>query len=489
MHLEIQLAAYYNALDYLLNHQSQYVKELNVEFQKDYEVRCRSQRTIYHQYKIGLDKFVKVGQQNLEQFDRTGDFSKIRVCMLLNQYVLGDQRVKDAVRLTCQQTNMGSLATIEVIYKLVMDSFKQLKCDLLEVKSVLPNGAKDGGTIDEFEHFATNMAVIKVNHLMNNEVRDGHVMHRNGEFEHLIDSPNDTRLVDIRLRQSIQRQNIQVHNNQMQNETGHDSQQQSDAGRNFRRKFIGRQFPKGKKEIETNDKPQIVLDSFHRKQLKYLRGQVRKLVCALEALESATQTILHLSEQTSKYWWKMLGNNDYDYGVRYYLEKSHGHQIYIVQLLEYVRSAIIRWNRVDSAMSHLNRKVERSIRSHRQSQHQTPHETQSATELTCQSQCQPDPQCQCDSQSQSQCQSHRCLVEFFSLSNCGSECMPFRDLLLSSMQIEAVACVNYNADLWHHMCNKLSEHQWSKYDQIVYDYNSSVTFTEFTIGPPPSRSG
>jgi len=49
--------------------------------------------------------------------------------------------------------------------------------------------------------------------------------------------------------------------------------------------------------------------------------------------------------------------------------------------------------------------------------------------------------------------------------------MPFRDLLLSSMQIEAVACVNYNADLWHHMCNKLSEHQWSKYDQIVYDYN------------------
>lgn len=521
MHSE-PLSHYVDTLGALLDHQSHSVAELNNELLQDYHVKYRSEWSMFRRFTVEFQKFVKFARYRMEQFTKTGDLANLRVCMLLNQYVLGDDRMKDAVGLARERAKTGTT----ILSKLVVGTIHQLKSDLVIVKSFMgttkgnANGAKRLD-VDELEHFAVNMALIKVNYMLTNEMESAKPIGRFHDFENVVDSPNDNKLTNMRLAYGEG------------DKTKVDKTKEINVNVNSSINSIG-----AKLERWTNE---------DWKQFGQLRSQVKMLACALQDLERATVEFMEHGQQCGKYWRKMLGNNEFDYGVRCYLEKWESHQEILESMVGYLHSAMQRWSVVESAMRRAgkirkendwrfdwrfdwrarDRRNQMGVEgvgnetgiqegsSENRSSENCGNEGFQISVENCEqcANCVSEHLCQkCESQLCRKCKSEhsrlkqKCLdsqiqncLNQDSLTCLNSHCrnlclntnsltfVHFRTLFLDTLRSEIVACVDNHAKVAGHLClrtnSPLFPPEWPDYPHIVADYRESITFTLSNIDP------
>lgn len=474
---------YVSALDGLLDHQSQYVAKLNNGLLQDYHIRYRSERAMFRQFTVELQKFGKLARQRMEQFAKTGDPANLRVCMLLNQYVFGDDRVRDAVGLARE----GAKTDGRELPMLVVGSIQQLKTDLVKVKGFLEakgeaNEAKSGYGVEELEHFAANMALIKVNYMLTNEVESVQPIGRVYDFENTVESPNDTKLTNTKLW--VRGSGVKDGGDKGDKGGG----DKGDKGDNGERAKDDKSDKDGKsgsasksdKYDNTDSSSKISsLDRTHEywRQFDCLRSQVKRLVCAFAELETALVQFMDTGHQCRNYWWKMLGNNHYDYGLRCYLEKWESHTESVENVLEYVRSAKLRWTAVESAMAP---GVRRSVT--KLSRHFLNYKSGIFQDSTTITQNHTDEKNHTSHSNPTNhtnhTTSHTARSTFLPPSQI-TDISNFRTVLLAAVHLEIAACVDNHASLANQLSlrTKSGEPEWPAYTQIVREYQASMAFT------------
>lgn len=288
--------AYLVAINVLLEDQGRLRDELATKLDDQTNSISKGEHVSYRPLMTALANFYKFASQNRKLVIRTGHLSKMRICMLLNQYVLSDAKVKDAIVLARRQ--MKDLTGID-LPKLILAGLQQLKTDLIALKETVLD-------VDEFEHFATNMAIIKVNHILSTDLR---TLRRNEApfqyFDMIFDSPNETKITSTKLNKS------------------------SNTNPNRRK--------------SSTSQADIVI-------IEQLRVHVGKLKFALQALETSVKQFALQNTQCSILWWHLLGNNQYDYGVECYMNKCHRQQQQLIFLSEKLHKSTRRWQQLECEM-------------------------------------------------------------------------------------------------------------------------------------------
>lgn len=291
------VGSYLETLRNLLDHQGEFLAELALNLEFEIDPKLHSEHEYYRHLWTAVGNFHKFASQNLTLANLAPALAKVRVCMMLNQYVLSNEKVRDAIGLARQRCLISSNQTLSsaVIHRMV-----QLKCDLVAVKAVLANA-------DDFEHFATGMALIKVNHLLTTDIES---LQPHDDLFHYSDmalaSPNETRITATKLR-----------------------------------------------------KPTDLLVNIQ--LFSWWQSQIARYLCALELLHSAVSTLDHHQQEIALLWWQVLGNNDYDYGVRCYLHKcEEWHKRFGIMRHKLERS-IHRWQQMERAVGKLDRQLRRRL--------------------------------------------------------------------------------------------------------------------------------
>lgn len=280
--------SYIHSLSVLVENQSVFLEELSQLLDTRTDANNSEDSECYRQLWASVDRFLKFSSQNLCLAEKSE--AKVRICMNLNQYVLSNEKVKDAIGLAREKTENGESEIAESI----MAGFLQLKQDLVAVK-----GSADDA--DEFEQFAIGMALIKVNHLLTTDLASLKQELNLPNFGDMkISSPNDSKLTSTKLKPLT---HVQV----------------------------------------------------QLRQFEELQKHIGEYVRALKQLKCAVSDVGEGHTKVADCWWQVLGNHQYDYGVRCYLDKSsewHGKFNFAQEKFD---KAIDGWQQMQRAVGKLHR--------------------------------------------------------------------------------------------------------------------------------------
>lgn len=280
--------SYILSLSALVENQSVFLEELSQLLETETDAINSIDTESYLQLWTSVDKFLKFSSQNLCLAEKCE--AKVRICMNLNQYVLGNEKVKDATGLAREQIENGESEIAECI----IAGFLQLKQDLVAVKD-------SAGDADEFEQFAIGMALIKVNHLLTTDLEGLQPELKLQSFGDMrISSPNDSKLTSTRLK------------------------------------------PLAHVQVQL-------------RQFEELQKHIGDYVRTLKQLKSAVSDAGEGHAKVADCWWQVLGNHQYDYGVKCYVDKSskwHGKFNFAGEKLE---KSIDEWQQMQRAVGKLHR--------------------------------------------------------------------------------------------------------------------------------------
>lgn len=309
MDLVVQLSEYGQAARKLVDHQHQFLEEFAANLEA--ETAPPREWTIYGQLVAAIANFHRIARENLDYVLKHGDPTKVRVCMLLNQYVLDDDKAKAGVQMARSelQKNSGKPSD-SAISRATIHAFAQLRADLVVLKAA-QIGAND------FEQFATSMAVIKVNRLLNADPDCLQPNDHRHYLETVLDSPNDTSLASTKL------------------------------------------VPRGPTALGSSSVSggSSVSKAPETPDISRLRLQLAPVVALVALckhnLWHCSHSACQLSQQwghMATSWWKMLGNNYFDYGVERYVEMCFLQQHAITTFAARLEAAATRWATIEAEL-------------------------------------------------------------------------------------------------------------------------------------------
>lgn len=324
---------YLEAISTLLSNLDQHLSILEGVLAGESHPSEASERTYYvHMVRL-LGKFSIAVKQNVQVAGL--DLSKVRICMLVNEHVLGVTSTTDAVALARMSTSKLGASVLACVC--------QLKNDLVSLKGKVVG-------VDEFEHFATNMAVIKINRVLTVETKS---LRRAGlemrYFDMVLDSPNENKLTSMHLaakspragkRKTARRKGgVRV----LEPVFGSGNVPNSAKSPMFSPVFS----PNPRVSLKLKPK---VKQGQNMVKWDELLGRVASCRQALEKLQAASDALFLHSYVCSTLWWQLLGNNQYDYGVSIHCEKWRSVLQAAGQLKTHLSEAVQRWQRMERAV-------------------------------------------------------------------------------------------------------------------------------------------